>query len=456
MTLLLKEKFLIAVLATVVYAILFVFVEKNGGIGISSDSMYLLTAAYQLAAHQQFCTWQGEPIAAWTPFYSALIAFFYFIFNSFTQSAVTVNILAVLLANIFFVNWLKYLKMPTHLTISWALLLNTSVPFFFSSLFAWSDLISFAFLVAAYYVCFLYLQQQIQAKIVVFVLSLLLFSRYAAVLSVVLLWLYILYFSKEKKKIIVMAFTSTLPLLLWFVRNYYVTKTLSGNRFFLPLTWQQTALDMLQHISAWWLPTSFPFALRVLLVVLFFMFFFITAYRYDKSVAIYFQFLGVSLVATWLFYVLILTESVGERLLLPLLVLMMVPLFFAHQIIEKRGKEYEKWLSYGIVMIFLLRNGYGIVQHLRFIEQNTVHAYHDARWASNFLTEYAKNYDFEPNAMIFSNHPEKLIIQSNVVANYYADFSQKGYYIFFDTLPILPQQAIILKQNKAEIMLKID
>lgn len=456
MTLRLKENIAVAVLFTLFYAVLVVFVEKNGGIGISSDSMYLLTAACQLAARQQFFTWQGEPIAAWTPFYSALIAFFYFTFNSFTQSAIAVNILAVFLANMFFVNWLKYFKMPIHLTIIWTLLFNTSVPFFFSFLFAWSDLICFAFLVAAYYVCFLYLRQQVNEKMLVLVMSLLLFSRYAAVLNAALLWLYVWYFSKEKKKIIVMAFTSTLPLLLWFLRNYYVTKTLSGNRLFLPLTWQQTAVDILQHISAWWLPTAFPFTLRVFLVILFFVFFFVTAYRYDNNIAIYFQLLGASIVATWLFYVLILTESVGERLLLPLFVFMIIPMVFAHQVIQKKGKEYEKWLSYGVAIIFLIRTSYGIVQHLRFIEQNTVHAYHDARWASNFLTEYAKNYNFEPDAIIFSNNPEKLIIQSNIAANYYADFSQKGYYIFFDTLPILPQQAIILQQKKTGIMLKIE
>ena len=98
-------------------------------------------------------------------------------------------------------------------------------------------------------------------------------DRYAGVSSIIAGALMIFLLGRKRfhirlKQSVAFALLGSLPLGLWFVRNHFVSRNLADRSFgFHPPTWYQYHYG-LDNISTWILPELFPFALRVLTLVI--------------------------------------------------------------------------------------------------------------------------------------------------------------------------------------------
>ena len=245
------------------------------GIGLSANSVTYLAATQNILDGRGYANFDGAPVLAFPPLFSTLVAVLSAGLFDLASVARFINALCFGLVVFLTANWFF-----RHLcSFVLALLAATSVLFSATligiSVYAWSEPL---FLVLTM-LMLLQLERvgstySLAACVLAGIFaSLAVLDRYAGI-TAVMTGAILLAANRTNsiatwvRRLFLFLSIAILPISLWFYRNYELSSTLTGYRVAAARTLIQSSYDMINVVSLWFLPRSFPFLYRFSLIIL--------------------------------------------------------------------------------------------------------------------------------------------------------------------------------------------
>lgn len=210
----------------------------NYGLGFSPDSIAYLATANNLLLGKGFVSFDAQPLVEWPPLYSILIYLISYFFGINTSvSAVLLNALLFGITIYLFGMILANSSFPKSLIIVGLLFVIFSIPVFGVSIWMWSEIL-FITITLLFFRCLdSYLEKAsfIHLISLVIITSLAILTRYIGIVILLTTTISIFFFNNERiKKNIILILTysvlSSLPVVIWLIRNYLISGTLFGRR----------------------------------------------------------------------------------------------------------------------------------------------------------------------------------------------------------------------------------
>ncbi|HBG26853.1 MAG: hypothetical protein A2Y10_07695 [Planctomycetes bacterium GWF2_41_51] len=230
------------------------------GVGMSPDSAQYIAAAKSLVEGKGFLDITGKPIVSWPPFFSVLMAFFHFLGMDYLSVFSLINVLSFII--IIFTSSMWLLKISNSAVVATinALLVIFAKPLFHVHSNAWSE----PFFIAEICIFMLvlgYCKEEFDWRLILLaiVTSIATLTRYPGVVLVPIGCFYIFFKIKGTYigKIVrasLWGFVTSIPLLIWIMRNYLLTKTFTGERLEASLTLSHNLELTGKAINYWFLP----------------------------------------------------------------------------------------------------------------------------------------------------------------------------------------------------------
>jgi hypothetical protein len=246
------------------------------GIGISPDSIIYFSCSENLINGNGFLKFDGTPYVEYAPLLPVLLVITKIIGINPSASMMIINA-AIMGFLILFIGYLfsKQIKNNLVLLIG-GLLILFSRPLYQVSSFAWTEPLFILFSILGLY----YLQKFIinrKNKEFIFLIlftSLACLTRYIGVVLIITGFITILFhlinvnFKKRILYSISFGFFSSLPTIVFIIRNYNLTQTLLGERHASIYSLQENLYFTLSEITNWFLPISLLSSIWELMIIL--------------------------------------------------------------------------------------------------------------------------------------------------------------------------------------------
>jgi len=241
--------------------LLFIFTDVNG-VGMSPDSAQYIASARSLLAGRGFRDISGGPFVSWPPLLSILVACFRIFPIDYPNILRLINILSFIV--IIFSSSVWILKNTNSLSLS---LLNAVMVIFSKPLFhilthGWSEPL-FVVEICLFMLILSYCKETMDYRIILLGIVTIAFSltRYSGFTLMPVGCLYIFFKFKGTYLARIMkaglwGFFVNVPLAIWIIRNYHLSKTFTGERMEGVLTLSYNLKLAGKVISWWFLPIS--------------------------------------------------------------------------------------------------------------------------------------------------------------------------------------------------------
>ncbi|HOE12572.1 MAG TPA: hypothetical protein PLQ35_12350 [bacterium] len=247
------------------------------GIGLTADSIHYISAANNLADGNGLVEYDGIPQVSWPPLYACLLALLSLASIPIPSGARVIH--AILFAVILFCSGEIFRR---HCRSRWLVLfaifmLSVSYSLVSISICMWSEpLFIVLLLLTVLLIPSCFRRQSIRRLLAVSLLTALFcLQRYIGVTLALTISAIILAYwpesSRRKRVVLSVGFliVSCFPLVLYLIRNYMLTSTLTGYRGSSPNTLYDNIHYLLDGISIWFIPVEIPLWIREVLLLLF-------------------------------------------------------------------------------------------------------------------------------------------------------------------------------------------
>jgi len=453
--------------------VLVLIATSRYGIGLSADSVTYLAAAKNIVDARGYVNFDGAPVLAFPPLFSAVIAILSAGLFDLASVARFLNTLCFGLI-VFLTAYWFFQHLSSYLL---ALLGTTAVLFSMAligiSVYAWSEPL---FIVLTMLMLLQVERARSTDSLASWVLAglfaaLAVLDRYAGI--IVVTTGIILLTTKRTNSIVSLVrrlslflFIAMLPISLWFYRNYEISSTITGYRAEAARTFLQSSYDMLNVLTLWFLPESLPFPYRgwltllllTLCVGIVFVVFrkiiaavdFLEIFPFLLFILIYMTFMIYTTSTTAL-------SPIDDRYLSPIFVPLILSLFYlvdqlTYPYSVNTGNTIPRAVIATALVIWLI---YPIATTYRTVKvylEEGAGGFHTTNWVESDLISYLKSseltgkiYTNEPSAVyaltgqIYEQSPEKFAYESQVptqdLLRFQADLQSRGvlYIVWFDT-----------------------
>jgi len=428
---------LFLVLLSLIGICIAIFATSQYGAGISPDSIGYIVTARHLADGIGFVTYNNAPLLVQPPLYPAILGIIDFVFgvdplaSSNFVSAIFFGLALYLSGLLFFKN-----LSPSLASLGTVSLL-VSIPLIKVTFMAWSEP-PFVFFVALYlFALSMYLEKKNIKSTLLLSLSVALacLTKYIGVVLVLtgIISILIIQHDSLKTKLshaFIFAFISILPISVWIGRNYILSKTLFGPRSPSLHSLSDNIRYAFDTILQWYVPSRIVDSRPILMLLGLIVGFLIgivfvwaktpitTLLKQTRPFVIFilllvFGYTGFLIISsTTTNY-----DSIGNRLLSPIVIPTTLLLFFVIEILSKRIKEHfptkpvELLLTAGIVL--------WLIYPARATALNAINNFNEGNgygaksWKYSQTIQYIRENNL-PNCTIYSNGADVTYLLANI------------------------------------------
>ncbi len=453
-------------------ALVFIATSRYG-IGLSADSVTYLAGTQNILAGHGYVNFDGEPILAFPPLFSTVVAILSAGLLDPASVARFLNIFCFGLIVFLSANWF-FRRLHSQLLAS----LGTTAVLFSAALigistYAWSEPL---FVVLVMLMLLQLERADFSDSLAPWILTgilaaLAILDRYAGI--IVLVIGIILLAAKRTnsiasrlRRLFLFLSIAMLPISLWFYRNFEISSTITGYRVESTRPLIQSIHDTIKVLSLWFLPRLIPLHYRVpLLALLMILFLWIVfAVLRIKITAADFTEIIPCLLFTFLYTLfMIYTTSttalseIDDRYMAPVFVPLILSLFYLldrwmykHSL--QTGNTFPRAILATSLAIWLIYPILGTYKTVKADLEQGAGGFHTADWMESDLISYLKNnnlsgtvYTNEPSAVyaltgqIYNASPEKFAYESDLptddLVRFQADLQNRGvlYIVWFNT-----------------------
>jgi hypothetical protein len=442
-------KLLVLLLLSIAGVFLILACTSKYGAGISHDSIAYIYAARSLADGKGFLYFGYEtPFVQWPPLFPALLGL---MLKAGVDCAIMGRYInALVFGLIIFFTGRRFLsKIETYpLALAGQTAILLSYPLVFVSKFIWTEPLFILFLTLFIFKLEDYLIENKAKNLVlssVFA-ALACLTRYIGVTAIITgLLLLFLQSKKLQRKLANMAvfgFVSTVPLMIWFVRNYRVFSTIAGSRMPSQYTLGQNLKLTFMTAASWFLPgTGFSVPLKVavlvciILLAIFIVIFALPGgkkYRVSDGMPGYGKASAVYIIAPAFFVVIytiylvvsaatVAIDAIGTRLLVPVFVpVISIVIFLLDRLCGLLSGQASKAVLKFLLIVFtfslLVFPLVNVVALTEDAVNNGAGGYSSKKWKYSETIEYLKNNLSGCN--IYSNYPDAIYLHAGMPARY--------------------------------------
>ncbi len=445
------------------------------GVGLFPDSVCYISAARNLLFGDGYLMQQGLiPMASWPPLFSTILALFGLIGIDPLNGARLVNTIAFGL--IVFASgqlFRQYLK-SNMLIILGTVAILFSPPLFNISVIARAEPL-FIFLVIMFMIHLTNFISE-QRKSSLFFLSL--FAMFAClqrymgitlIISGIISLLFICpgkNFAQKVKQMLVFAAISGIPIVLWLIRNFILTRTFTGGHIPAMNSLVKNIYDAFNIIMRWFWPGGILPFLLVIVTFLFAYFKVIKNNRVPRRIISVGVFMVVYFLSLIVYASILKLDDISDRLLSPLVVFLLLFIFIGLDKISKHKVKsrlcifiFILWLIYPTVRIFRHVSEY---RHFGAGGYNTS-VYHKSPLIQRLHHRPLRGYIFsnEPNALYILcgiNNGGISLNRSKKITDYpaFLDPKNKNYLVWIDINKEDGRYGYLYEPKELTLLLKMD
>jgi len=216
-----------------------IYATRTTGLGISPDSANYLCAAKTINLGLGFVSFTGKPMTSWPPLFPSILAFFQWLGVSPLDAARVLNALVwsstAVLAGVWVASVAR--SLPLAVLVNLAIALSPNLLSYSTML--WSESLFILLIMSALFmlVRFLTVPSSVNLVLASVLAGAATQQRYAGGIAVVVGVFCILFLRRDRgffprvASAFVYGFIASVPTILWLARNYYVSGTLTGERF---------------------------------------------------------------------------------------------------------------------------------------------------------------------------------------------------------------------------------
>jgi hypothetical protein len=442
-------KLLVLLLLSVAGVFLIFACTSKYGAGISHDSIAYIYAARSLADGKGFLYFGYEtPFVQWPPLFPALLAL---MLKAGFDCAITGRYInALVFGLIIFFTGRRFLsKVETYsLALMGQAAILLSYPLVFVSKFIWTEPLFILFLTLFIFKLEDYLIENKTKNLAlssVFA-ALACLTRYIGVTAIItgllLLFLQSKKFQHKLANMVAFGLVSTVPLMMWFARNYIVFSTTVGSRMPSQYTLGQNLKLTFMTVASWFLPRTWfsgplkvaALACIILLTIFIVIFALPGGKKYRASDRIPDHGKGsAAYIITPAFFVVVYTiylvvsaatvaiDVIGTRLLGPVFVPMILMIIFLLDrfygfLSGQASKPVLKFLLIVFMFSLLIFPLVNVVTLAGNAVDNGAGGYSSKKWKYSETIEYLKNNLSDCN--IYSNYPDAIYLHADMPARY--------------------------------------
>jgi 4-amino-4-deoxy-L-arabinose transferase-like glycosyltransferase len=245
------------------------------GIGLSADSVTYLAAARNLLAGRGYVNFDGEPVLAFPPLFSAVMAVISASFFDPVGVARFLNAFCFGLVVVLATHWIF-----RHLHSRFLAFLGGAAVLFSTALigistYAWSEpiFVLLTMLILLQFERSDFTDSPVPWALTGLFAALAILDRYAGIVLVIT-GIVLLAVKRTNSitsrlgRLVLFLSIAMLPISLWFYRNYKISSTITGYRVAADRTFLQSIHDTIKILSIWFLPRLIPLHYRVSLLLL--------------------------------------------------------------------------------------------------------------------------------------------------------------------------------------------
>ncbi|MAT42114.1 MAG: hypothetical protein CL609_07210 [Anaerolineaceae bacterium] len=266
--------------------VLVYYASQKYKIGISPDSIQYIGTARNLLSGTGFTTYNNSPLVLFPPLYSIFLALFGLLFQ--TDPLLLANVFNAVLFSIIILlsGFITYQLTQNSLILSIlaSLTIVFSTPLYMVTTMAWSETLFIFFIILFFSLLYLFSYKHQTIIFISFsvISAFAILTRYIGVvlIPVGIITIFLLSTIKRKDKFVfsfIFILISSLPLGIWFIRNFLLTGTFTGSRQFSSFSLFENFQSMIITLSKWFLPSEIPVS-RFLIALVFLMVGFIIGY----------------------------------------------------------------------------------------------------------------------------------------------------------------------------------
>ncbi len=406
-------------------AILIILSTSRYGVGLSADSAAYISTARNFASGEGYTNFKGDPLLAFPPLYSTVLAAFDWGWLDLIAVARYLNATLFGLIVALSTHWLITHTGSRVLALLGAAAILLSVPLIEISVFAWSEPLFIAVSLLSLFQMERFLRSDRYAHLVlsgVFA-ALAALTRYAG-LSLILTGAAVLLVHRRPsitqrfRDVALFCVVSLLPVVPWFLRNYLVSSTFMGYRVPSSSGLVASIGETISVGTAWFLPTALPVSIRAALMALLFLSIIVVAAwtlrrSGERSIPV-----DVWQVVPLVFFIVIYTaflirsvtftalNAIDDRYLSPIYVpLVLTLIFIARKITTTRNNLFgTRMARAGLLvglMLWLSYPAVNVLRNVRTYRDRGAGGFHTARWVDSDLIEYLRAHPLE--GLVFSN-----------------------------------------------------
>ncbi|WP_157912941.1 ArnT family glycosyltransferase [Candidatus Promineifilum breve] len=401
------------------------------GIGLSQDSVVYMAAAQNIATGEGIKSLDGTPITMWPPLYPSILAFFVWLLSAdVLVVARYLNIVLAVVTVLLTYLLARQLRISPMPALGAAAISAWAYSIVEPRLMAWSEPLFIVLILLSIISLNRYITHGNVYSLGLFVISAALaaITRYIGVIIIPVGVLVILVFSRSRWHIrlvhaLSLLLITSLPLTLFFIRNWLTSQSLMGARHPPTITLIQNIEATARVITGWFMPSSLSDnGFVVLAFVLLFQLIaaaVVLEYRRGQGTKetvfrLYFPtFFFIVFYVTFLLYSTTTTNlnEIDNRYLIPIFVPLMMLVFGSASIVFEAAKSHfsKSVLSVAFAAVLLLLLSWPLRATLLSVQywRNTGEGFSAAVWDTNETLNYLKsNPSLLTDQVVYSNYPD--------------------------------------------------
>ena len=422
------------VLLALVGAVFVLLSTSRYGAGLSPDSVGYIGIARNLIKGAGFRSYNGNLTVKWPPLYPALLALVGGVFG--TDPLLLVNdVNALIFGLIVYVGGVltfKHFSSFPALAFVGTLAILVSRPLFAVSVMAWTESLFIFFVLLSLILADSYLSKKDTTSLILFSSSVALSALIRYVGVTLILWgalVIVIFLHRDNLKnriahLSLFTLISALPVGIWLIRNYAISRTLFGSRASSVFTLSQNLTFMFNSLLEWYIPLRFIDHRSILVFLI------ATAgFLAGLSLKDNWQSVKVSLrqisptvlfVITYIAFLIISStttayDRIGDRLLSPIYVpLTLLLLILAQAIVEPYQRRFSKKIVSSIliigILIWLVYPVLAIMLNVVNLTQNG-RGYNSKTWKDSETIQYlVQHQTIESECTVYTNGPDATYI----------------------------------------------
>ena len=433
-----RYRLIFLILSLIGVGIVFLSTSRYG-VGISPDSVAYISSAKSLLSGSGYLLYNGRPLVDWPPLFPTLLATLGLVGISPIEGARLVN--AIVFGLIIFSSgqlFLGYLKSKT-LALCGAVFILLSVPLLTVSVMAWTE--SLFILLAILFLIqlgkFLEYRRFGPILLLAVISALACLQRYVGVLIIAAGFTGILFpnpnisLLRRLKQGFLFGLMSSLPLLLWIARNYFLASSLAGVRPPVEYTLLKNIILTCDTVTGWFLPPRIPLLARLStagLVATLFTAAFISRDQIEKRK--YTQLVQIWFIGAFIFLYTVFVVvgasfyaalgPIGERFLAPLYVFILFLLFIGADSTWQKLKHSDRNRKISLIFASVWLTAWLVLSVFRISEcvyyrmKDGAGVFTTTIWIKSPLLDSLRSKPLD--GRIFSNAPDAIYILTGIVA----------------------------------------